>query len=91
MLVFVILLQLYTWLIAHSVTGTLVTIVVVAFLLRGARRMFQDHAENQLDAAKRSNKAMEPTPPDGIVSLFAVQPLPCRQPRSRRRDSSWSR
>jgi hypothetical protein len=52
MLVFVILLQLYTWLIAHSVAGTLVTIVVVAFLLRGAGRMFQDHAESQLDATK---------------------------------------
>lgn len=52
MLVFVILLQLYGWLVAHSVAGTLVTIVVVAFLLRGAKRMFQDHAESQLDEAK---------------------------------------
>jgi len=52
MLVFVILLQLYTWIIAHSVAGTLVTIIVVGFLLRGARRMFQDHAEAQLEATK---------------------------------------
>jgi ABC-type dipeptide/oligopeptide/nickel transport system permease component len=52
MLAFVILLQLYTWLVAHSAAGTLVTIIVVGFLLRGARRMFQDHAEAQLDATK---------------------------------------
>ncbi|MGH8094291.1 MAG: hypothetical protein ACREIF_12600 [Chthoniobacterales bacterium] len=53
MIVFVILLQLYAWLIAHSIAGTLVTVIVVAFLLRGARRMFQDHAESQLDRAKQ--------------------------------------
>jgi hypothetical protein len=52
MLVFVALLQLYTWLIIHSVQGSLVSIVVIAFLLRGARRMFQDHAEQKMDAKK---------------------------------------
>ena len=52
MIVFVIILQLYTWVIARSIAGTLVTIIVVAFLLRGARRMFQDYAEGQLDATK---------------------------------------
>ena len=52
MLVFVIILQLYVWFVARSVAGTLVTIIVVAFLLRGARRMFQDHAERELDATK---------------------------------------
>ena len=52
MLAFVILLQLYTWFVARSAAGTLVTIIVVGFLLRGARRMFQDHAEAQLDATK---------------------------------------
>jgi len=52
MLAFVILLQLYTWFIAHSVAGTLLTIIVVAFLLRGARRMFQDYAEHQLSVTK---------------------------------------
>jgi hypothetical protein len=45
MVTLVVLLQLYTWFIAHSPSGTLVSIIVVAFLLRGARRMFQDHAE----------------------------------------------
>lgn len=45
MLVLVALLQLYTWFVAHSPSGTLVSIIVVAFLLRGARRMFQDYAE----------------------------------------------
>ena len=52
MLIFVIVLQLYTWFIAHSAAGTLVTIIVVAFLLRGARRMFQDHAELERDSTK---------------------------------------
>jgi len=53
-LVFVVLLQLYIWLVAHSIAGTLVTIIVVAFLARGARRMFQDHAESQLEATKEA-------------------------------------
>jgi hypothetical protein len=35
--VFVIILQLYTWFVAHSPAGTLVSIIVVGFLLRGAR------------------------------------------------------
>ena len=52
MLVFVIVLQLYTWFIARSVAGTLVTVMVVGFLLRGGRRIFQDHAERELDVAK---------------------------------------
>jgi hypothetical protein len=52
MIVFVVLLQLYTWFTAHSVSGILVSIVVVAFLLRGARRMFQDYAERKLEAEK---------------------------------------
>ena len=52
MLVLVIVLQLYTWFAAHSPAGTLVSIVVVAFLLRGARRMFQDHAEQKLEAER---------------------------------------
>lgn len=45
MIGFVVVLQLYTWLVAHSIGGSLVSIIVVAFLVRGARRMFQDHAE----------------------------------------------
>ena len=52
MLVFVIVLQLFTWFVAHSIAGTLVSIFVVAFLLRGARRMFQDYAERKLQAEK---------------------------------------
>ena len=52
MLVLVVLLQLYTWFVAHSPSGTLVSIIVVAFLLRGARRMFQDYAEQKLQAEK---------------------------------------
>jgi hypothetical protein len=52
MLVLVVVLQLYMWFIAHSPAGTLVSIVVVGFLLRGARRMFQDYAEQKIEAEK---------------------------------------
>jgi fatty acid desaturase len=52
MLVVVIVLQLFTWFVGHSPAGTLVSIVVVAFLLRGARRTFQDYAEQKLEAEK---------------------------------------
>jgi hypothetical protein len=52
MIGFVIILQLYTWVVAGSIAGSLVSIVVVAFMLRGARRMFQDHAEAQLERTK---------------------------------------
>jgi hypothetical protein len=52
MLLLVIVLQLYTWFAARSPAGTLVSIIVVGFLLRGARRIFQDHAERQLEAQK---------------------------------------
>jgi hypothetical protein len=45
MLLLIIVLQLYTWLVAHSLAGTIVSIIVAAFLLRGARRIFQDHSE----------------------------------------------
>jgi fatty acid desaturase len=52
MLVLVAVLQLYTWFVAHSPAGTLVSIVVIGFLLRGARRIFQDHAEQKIEAEK---------------------------------------
>jgi hypothetical protein len=52
MLAVVVLLQLFTWFVAHSAAGTLVSIIVAGFLLRGARRIFQDHAERQLNATK---------------------------------------
>ena len=52
MLVLVVGLQLYTWLILHSISGTLLSIVVTGFLLRGARRIFQDHAEREANVKK---------------------------------------
>ena len=52
MLVFVIIPQLYTWFVAHSLAGTLPSIIVAAFLLRGARRILQDHAEQKEEATK---------------------------------------
>jgi len=50
MLVFVVGLQLYTWFVMRSASGSLLSIVVTGFLLRGARRTFQDHAERKADA-----------------------------------------
>ena len=52
MLVLVVGLQLYTWLVLHSISGTLLSIVVTGFLLRGARRIFQDHAEREANIEK---------------------------------------
>jgi hypothetical protein len=52
MLIFVVVLQLYVWFVARSAEGTLVSIIVVGFLLRGARRIFQDHAERKMEAEK---------------------------------------
>jgi len=49
MLIFIFLLQLYAWFIAHSPAGTILSIIVVGFLLRGARRIFQYHSERQLE------------------------------------------
>lgn len=54
MLGVVILLQLFTWFIGHSVAGTLVSIIVTGFILRGARRIFQDYAERQIDSTKEA-------------------------------------
>jgi hypothetical protein len=53
MLGVVILLQLFTWFVAHSAAGSLLSIVVTGVLLRGARRIFQDHAEHQLEATRQ--------------------------------------
>ena len=52
MLVWVILPQLYTWFVERSTAGSLASIIIVAFLARGARRIFQDHAEQKMGAEK---------------------------------------
>jgi|ERR1017187_3991949 hypothetical protein len=52
MLAFVVGLQLYTWFSMRSPSGSLLSIVVTGFLLRGARRIFQDHAEREENAEK---------------------------------------
>jgi predicted benzoate:H+ symporter BenE len=52
MLVLVVGNQLFTWLILRSPAGTLPSIIVAAFLLRGARRIFQYHAERRMEAQK---------------------------------------
>lgn len=52
MLVFVVGLQLFTWFGLRSGSGTVLSVIVTGFLLRGARRIFQHHAERQMDAEK---------------------------------------
>jgi hypothetical protein len=52
MLVFVVGLQLYTWFVMRSGSGTILSTIVTGFLLRGARRIFQYHAEREMDAQK---------------------------------------
>jgi len=52
MLLFVIIPQLYTWFIVHSIAGSLVSIVVAAFLIRGAVRIFERPEEDQMSAPK---------------------------------------
>lgn len=41
MIILVVIPQLYTWFIAHSVAGSLVSIVVTTFLLRGAKAIWE--------------------------------------------------
>jgi hypothetical protein len=40
--------QLYTWFIAHSIAGSLVSVVVAAFLARGAARIFERPDEDHV-------------------------------------------
>ena len=39
--------QFYTWIAARSFSGTIVTVIVTGFLLRGAKRIFEHHRELQ--------------------------------------------
>ena len=52
MIVLVVGLQLITWFILRSTAGSILSIIVTGFLLRGARRIFQYHAERTMDAQK---------------------------------------
>jgi hypothetical protein len=52
MLMLVVGFQLYTWFVMRSASGTLLSILVTGFLLRGARRIFQDHAEQQSEGER---------------------------------------
>ena len=56
MLILIVLLQLYAWFVARSPAGTLVSIIVAGFLVRGARRIFQFHAERQIEAETLINR-----------------------------------
>ena len=37
--------QLYIWVVLRSFSGTVVAVIVTGFLLRGTRRIFQEHVE----------------------------------------------
>jgi len=52
MLILVVGLQLSTWLLMHSFSGSILSVIVTGFLLRGARRIFQEHAEREEEAAR---------------------------------------
>jgi hypothetical protein len=53
MLVLVIVLQLHTWVIVHSISGSLVSIIVAAFLARGAARIFERPNEDHVSRAPK--------------------------------------
>jgi hypothetical protein len=59
MIVFVVALQLYTWFVARSIAGTLVTIVVVPFLLRGAEGCFRIMRSVSSIPPKRSKRGLK--------------------------------
>ena len=56
-LVYVIGTQLYVWAVVRSFSGTLVSIVVTGFLLRGAKRIFEEHRERRQVATSNAAKA----------------------------------
>jgi predicted branched-subunit amino acid permease len=49
MLVYVIGLQLYVWFGMHSFSGSIVSVIVAGFLLRGAKRIFEEHNQSESD------------------------------------------
>ncbi len=51
MLLLVVIPQLYTWFVLHSVSGTLVSVLVTGFLIRGAVRIFE-RPEEELTTPK---------------------------------------
>lgn len=61
MLAYVIGSQLYVWFVLHSFAGTILSVIVTGFLLRGAVRIFQFHREKD-ESVKR------PTPAPGASS-----------------------
>lgn len=56
-LLFIVGTQLYVWIGLRSITGTIVSVIVTGFLLRGAKRIFEDHRELQ------ESKTQPITPP----------------------------
>jgi len=61
MIVFVVALQLYTWFVARSTAGMLVTMVVVAFLFAAPKGCFRIMRSVSSMPPKRSNQSMKPT------------------------------
>ena len=52
MLALVVGFQLYTWFVMRSASGSILSILVTGFLLRGARRIFQYQAERKGEVGK---------------------------------------
>ena len=50
-IVFIAGTQLYVWIVLGSFSGTIVSVIVTGFLLRGAVRIFQEQGEAQDDRA----------------------------------------
>jgi ABC-type proline/glycine betaine transport system permease subunit len=59
MLAYVIGIQLYVWLGMHSFSGTVVSVIVAGFLLRGTKRIFEEHSQSETDriSDKKSDTA----------------------------------
>lgn len=57
MLAYVVCSQLYVWFVLHSFAGTILSVIVTGFLLRGAVRIFELHREKRESATKAA-----PTP-----------------------------
>ena len=46
-IVYIVGTQLYVWLVVGSFAGTVVSVIVTGFLLRGAKRIFESHGEQR--------------------------------------------
>jgi hypothetical protein len=50
-IIYIVAMQLYTWFIIGTAAGTIISVIVIAFLLRGAKRISEIQAENRTSGA----------------------------------------